>query len=109
AVDKAIESWKATTPGTNPVSARPATPVVMAAAEPPKGRASTWARVLLVLAFAIAIPFWPYPRTCGINLGLYLAVVALLVVAGMWGASSSWTRRLGKAHVLSLLTVIWGL
>jgi hypothetical protein len=109
AVDKAIESWKATTPGTSPSSAKPTPVVVAKATEPTKGRASTWLRVLLVLAFAAAVPFWPYPRQCGLNLGVYLGVVSLLVVAGAWGAASSWSRRLGRAHVLSLLTVVWGL
>lgn len=109
AVDKAIESWKATTPGTSPSSAKPTPVVVAAAAEPRKGAMSTWLRVLLVLAFAIAVPFWPYPRGCGINLFLYMGVVSLLVVAGAWGATSSWGRRLANAHMLSLLTVLWGL
>ena len=108
AVDKAIESWKATTPGTSPSSTK-AAPVVVAGAEPRKGAMATWLRVLLVLAFAIAVPFWPYPRECGINLFLYLGVTTLLVVAGLWGAANSWNRRLGTAHVLSLLTVVWGL
>ena len=109
AVDKAIESWKATTPGTSPSSARAAPVVVAAAKEPGKGAMATWLRVLLVLAFAIAVPFWPYPRGCGISLFLYLGVISLLVVAGLWGAASSWGRRLGNAHILSLLTVVWGL
>src|SRR4030095_16923567 len=61
AVDKAIEIWKATTPGRNPASTK-AAPVVIAAAEPRKGAMATWLRVLLVLAFAVAVPFWPYPR-----------------------------------------------
>jgi hypothetical protein len=109
AVDKAIESWKATTPGTSPSAARPTPVVVAKAAEPRKGAMSTWLRVALVLAFAVAVPFWPYPRECGINLILYMSVISLLVIAGVWGAASSWGRRLGNAHVLSLLTVVWGL
>jgi len=109
AVDKAIESWKATTPGTSPSSAKPTPVVVAAAKEPQKGAMATWLRVLLVLAFAIAVPFWPYPRACGINLFLYMGVISLLVVAGVWGAANSWGRRLGSPHVLSLLTVVWGL
>jgi hypothetical protein len=109
AVDKAIESWKATTPGTSPSSAKPTPVVVAAAKEPQKGAMATWLRVLLVLAFAIAVPFWPYPRACGINLFLYMGVISLLVVAGVWGAANSWGRRLGNPHVLSLLTVVWGL
>ena len=109
AVDKAIESWKTTTPGTSPTAGKPAPVVVAKAAEPRKGAVSTWLRVSLVLALAVAVPFWPYPRACGLNLFLYMGVIALLVVAGLWGAANSWGRRLGSAHVLSLLTVVWGL
>ena len=109
AVDKAIESWKATTPGTSPTAPKQTPVVVAKATEPRKGAMATWLRVLLVLAFAVAVPFWPYPRACGINLFLYMGVITLLVVAGLWGAANSWGRRLGKAHVLSLLTVVWGL
>jgi hypothetical protein len=109
AVDKAIESWKSTTPGTGPEAPKQPPVVVAQAAEPRKGVMATWLRVLLVLAFAVAVPFWPYPRACGINLFLYMSVITLLVIAGLWGAANSWGRRLGNAHILSLLTVVWGL
>ena len=50
---------------------------------------ATWLRVLLVLAFAVAVPFWPYPRACGLNLFFYMGVITLLVVAGLWGAGAT--------------------
>jgi len=111
AVDKAIDSWKATTPGTSAPAARPA-PVVGSAKSteaPRKGAMATWLRVSLVMALAVAVPFWPYPRDCGVNLMIYMGVVSLLIVAGIWGAASSWGRRMANAHVISLLTVAWGM
>jgi hypothetical protein len=82
--------------------------VVAKAAEPRKGRlapgcasvSSSPRRGGSVLALSARLR---------LNLFLYMGVIALLVVAGLWGAANSWGRRLGSAHVLSLLTVVWGL
>lgn len=114
-VDRAIQKMKAPL---NPPPAPPGTgqrPMVAPAAAPATkeatrgGRLATWFRVVLVLLLGAAAPFWPYPHHCGLNLFLYLGVVGLVVIAGVWGASSSWHRRMGLPHVLSILTVIWGL
>ena len=40
---------------------------------------------------------------------LYLGAVSLVVVAGLWGARVSWRGRIGWAHVLAVITIIWGL
>jgi hypothetical protein len=111
AVDKAIQKMKAPLnppPASTPSS--PRQPVIPAPREHPRGgRVATWLRVILVLLLGAAAPFWPYPRQCGLNLFLYLGVIALVVIAGIWGAGSSWNRRMGLPHVLSILTIIWGL
>jgi hypothetical protein len=113
AIDKVIQKTPAVpgpanagaAPARNaPRPAPPAPPVVS------KGAAfSTWLRVLLVLALAAAVPFWPYPHGCGVNLFIYLAVAGLLVIAGIWGAISSWRRYLARAHTISILVILWGL
>jgi hypothetical protein len=69
---------------------------------------TTWLRVLLGLALAIGITQWPYPTACGLNLFVYLGVIGTVIVAGLWSAVSSWARRLGLAHTLSLLVLLWG-
>lgn len=70
---------------------------------------TTWLRVLLGLALAVGITQWPYPNACGLNLAVYLGAIATVIVAGLWSSISSWQRRLGLAHTLSLLVFLWGL
>lgn len=79
------------------------------AAAPGGGRVGTWARVALGLLLGIGMPLWPYDHTCGVKLFIYFGGVLVVVAAGMWSSLSSWKRRMGTAHVLSQLLVIWGL
>ncbi len=71
--------------------------------------ATTWFRVILGLLLAVGITQWPYSNACGLNLAMYLGAIATVIVAGLWSGVSSWNRRLGLAHVLSLLVLLWGL
>ena len=117
AIDKAINrmpAGSAPAPGTAGAKGAPVAPAAPAQrAQAPTGRAgrpgTTWLRVGLVLVLAAAMPFWPYANQCGINLSLYLGAAAFLVLAGVWGAVRAWQTRVGLAHVLSLITVLWGL
>jgi hypothetical protein len=70
---------------------------------------TTWLRVGLGLLLAVAITQWPYHNACGINLAVYLGAIITVVVAGIWSSITSWQRRLGFAHFLSLLVLLWGL
>ena len=86
-------------------------PVAPAGGAPPEtgSRLGTWARVGLGLLVGIGMPFWPYSHGCGFTLLFYMVGVLAVVVAGVWSGLSSWKRRMGLAHVLSQLLVIWGL
>jgi hypothetical protein len=103
---------------TVPVSPRPATSGVAGAspgafqpAGPARGRAwlTTWIRVGLGLALAVGMLAWPYSHSCGLKLTFYLIGATTVTVAGVWGALSSWRRRLPWAHSLSIVLIIWGL
>jgi hypothetical protein len=70
---------------------------------------AVWGCVSLGLLLGIALPQWPYARACGSWLLLYLTAVGTVVVAGMWGARVSWRSRIGLAHIVAVVTMIWGL
>ncbi|HEV8148878.1 MAG TPA: hypothetical protein VGP61_01705 [Gemmatimonadales bacterium] len=91
----------AAVPASRPVSAAP---VAVG-----RDRLTTWVRVLLGIAVAAGVTLaWPYAHVCGLPLYGYLAALAGVVVAGLWGVVHSWKRRLALAHVISLLVTLWG-
>jgi hypothetical protein len=100
---------------TVPVSPRPglsaaASPGAMHAG-PARGKAwvTTWMRVGLGVALGVGMILWPYTHACGLRLAFYLTGATLVTVAGVWSALTSWRRRLGIAHTLSIVLIVWGL
>ena len=69
---------------------------------------STWVRVGLGVALAAGMTQWPYFHGCGTSLFLYLGAIGVVGLAGLWGAVSSWRRRMGLAHTISLLVLLAG-
>jgi hypothetical protein len=67
-----------------------------------------WARVLLGLALGITMAVWPYSRTCGLPLFGYLGALAIVMIAGGWGAVAAWRFRTGLAHIVALILVFYG-
>jgi hypothetical protein len=105
AIDKAIAKIPAP-------AQPPAVPAKSGRAPVPPGRGGTmgtWFRVLLGVVLAAGMTQWPYVNDCGPALFIYLGAAGLVVVTGVWGSVSSWRRRLGLAHTLSLLVTAWGL
>ena len=93
-----------------PKSAAKTTPHREAIAER-QSRTSTFGvmmRLLLSVTLGIGMIFWPYEARCGLGLLGYLLAVGVLIGAGAWSAVWAWRHRAGKAHVLSLLIVLWG-
>lgn len=70
---------------------------------------AAWIRVGVAVVAGVALTQWPYPRTCGAGLLAFLLAVAVVCVAGIWGASASWSARVAPAHVVALGTTLWGL
>lgn len=68
-----------------------------------------FARLALSVLLGIGMVLWPYPARCGAGLAGYLAAVVVVVTSGVWSAVWTWRHRAPKAHVLSLLLVLWGL
>ena len=71
----------------------------------------TWARVLLgmLVGVGVAPGIWPYTHGCGLRLIFYLAGVTTVIGAGLWSSVSSWRRRLGLAHVIAQVLIVWGI
>lgn len=65
-------------------------------------------RLLLATALGVGMVFWPYSARCGAGLLGYLAAVGVLIAAGGWSAVWSWRHRSSRAHILSLLLILWG-
>jgi len=75
------------------------------------GRLGTWAKVALgvLVGIGVAPGVWPYTHGCGLHLIFYLAGLTTVIAAGLWSSISSWKRRLGAAHVISQVLIIWGI
>ena len=71
----------------------------------------TWAKVGLgvLVGIGVAPGVWPYSHGCGLRLIFYLAGVTMVVAAGLWASVASWRRRLGVAHVVSQVLIVWGI
>jgi hypothetical protein len=65
-------------------------------------------RLLLAVALAVGVLFWPYAARCGLGLFAYLGVTLVVMGAGVWTSIWTWRHRSAKAHLLSLLLVLWG-
>ena len=108
-IDKQLESMADET--LLPASAA-ATPQAKAEIKAQQGRTRTLgvlARLTLAVALGVGMLFWPYDARCGFGLAGYLASVGVVVGSGVWSAIWSWRHRAPRAHVLSLLIVLWGL
>lgn len=70
----------------------------------------TWARVLLGLLVGVGVApgVWPYTHGCGLSLMLYLGGVTTVILTGLWSSVSSWRHRLGFAHVIAQVLIVWG-
>lgn len=106
-----VDKLLAKLPNADPTLGRGAPNRAAAAGTPaPAGTGfGTWVRVGLAVALAIGMTLWPYAHACGLQLGYYAGGIGMVVIAGVWGAISSWQRRIATAHLLSLAAVFWGL
>lgn len=107
-VDLYIRKLRPTTPD-RPVAVGAHPPSRLREIYVPRRAGAVWACVVLGVLLGIALPYWPYPRGCGLWLDLYLAAVEMVVIAGIWGARLTWDTRLGFAHLIALGTILWGL
>jgi len=95
-----------------PASAKPVPKAWAAAgvqAERPAKAWLTYVRVVLAVALAGGMVFWPYEARCGFGLTAYLGAVGVVIAGGIWSSVWTWRHRASRAHALSLLVILWGL
>lgn len=91
-------------------AARGSAPVATAAAPVGAGKPwVSWVKVLVAVAAAAGLMFWPWPARCGTPLLGFTAATGGVALLGIWSAIGTWRHRLGLAHFASLLVVVWGL
>lgn len=109
-IDKVMAKAPAVPP--SPPVRAPAAPAPANAPAAAPARAGTalgsWTKVLLGVVLASAMTQWPYQANCGTPLFLYTGAAAMVPVAGAWAGLATWRRRMGFAHLLSLLVIFWG-
>ncbi|MGH7524444.1 MAG: hypothetical protein ACREK8_09065 [Gemmatimonadales bacterium] len=119
-IDKIIASGKtpvtpAAAPAALPAGSQPARSAPVAASASAsvqtrgRDKVGVWFRTLLGAAGAAALPFWPYGKTCGTMLFLYLLGTLGVSAAGIWAMRGAWIHRRGVAHIGGLLVLITGL
>ena len=109
-IDKQLESMSDS--ALIPAAPKSASPAAKAQVAAERTTTRTWGaflRLALATALGIGILFWPYPTRCGFGLAGYLAAVTAIVAGGLWSSVWTWRHRTARAHVLSLLLVVWGL
>jgi hypothetical protein len=108
-IDKQLESMSDS--ALIPSAQRNAPPAAKAQVATERGTTRTWGaflRLALATALGVGILFWPYPKQCGVQLGGYIAAAAVVTLGGLWSSVWTWRHRTARAHVLSLLLVVWG-
>ncbi|HEX7939961.1 MAG TPA: hypothetical protein VF483_13315 [Gemmatimonadaceae bacterium] len=111
-VDKQIESMPVGAPMAEKKAPAPAAKGASASAAPAMRGERVWPaylRLALSTALGIGVFFWPYENRCGLGLSGYLIAVAFVAIGGIWSSVWTWRHQTAKAHVLSILLIVWGL
>ena len=67
---------------------------------------ATWSRLLLVIALATAMWWWPYGRSCGLPLYGFVGSVSVVVLGSIWTAARAWRARLALPHVIAMALLL---
>lgn len=65
-----------------------------------------WARLVLVVAMAAALPWWPYAHDCGAGLYGYLAIGFVMTCGALWVVTATWRHRLALPHSLGIMLLV---
>ena len=65
-----------------------------------------WAVTLLGPVGAVGLAVWPYPKGCGLSLGVYLVGLLAVWGASIWGMRTAWAAQRGLAMVIGVITLL---
>jgi hypothetical protein len=68
--------------------------------------ATVWLVALLGPVGAVGLAVWPYPKTCGLSLGVYLVGVLAVWGASIWAMRTAWAAQRGLAMVIGVITLL---
>ncbi len=108
---KPVPAGKALPPGKSPPSVASAPSVRTATAPTTSATTGTWrgwVKVVIAVAGAAGLMFWPFAGHCGWPLVGFTAATGAVALLGVWSAVGTWRHRLGVAHFASLLVIVWG-
>jgi hypothetical protein len=108
-IDKQLEAMADETLLPSAAAATPAAKAEVKAKQRKTRTLGVLARLTLSVALGVGILFWPYEARCGLGLAAYLASVSIVIASAVWSAVWSWRHQSARAHLLSLLIVLWGL
>jgi hypothetical protein len=108
-IDKQLEAMADETLLPSATAASPAAKAEVKAKQRTTRTLGVLARLMLAVGLGVGILFWPYEARCGLGLAAYLTSVVIVTASGVWSAVWSWRHRSPRAHLLSLLIVLWGL
>ena len=68
--------------------------------------ATVWLVALLGPVGAAGLAVWPYPKACGLPLGVYLVGLLAVWGASIWGMRTAWAAQRAAAMVIGVLTLV---
>jgi hypothetical protein len=87
-------------------ASRPGQTVAPQASRPRIRPVTLWLITLLGPIGAAGLAIWPYPKACGISLGVYLVGLLAVWGASIWAMRTAWAAQRAAAMVIGVLTLI---
>lgn len=68
--------------------------------------ATVWLVTLLGPIGAAGLLIWPYPKACGLSLGVYLVGLLAVWGASIWAMRTAWAAQRAVAMIIGVVTLV---